>query len=84
MIVFGIFLLIVAVMNPELVALWGIGIIAIFVGMVLAVAGAIGRGGGVVADHAAACAGWRLAAQPVAPRRRPARSCTSDDEPRRA
>ena len=37
MIVFGIFLLIVAVMNPELVALWGIGIIAIFVGLVLAV-----------------------------------------------
>ncbi len=46
MIVFGIFLLIVAAMNPELVALWGIGIIAIFVGMVLAVAGAIGRGVG--------------------------------------
>jgi len=43
MIVFGIFLLIIAVMNPELVALWGIGIIAIFVGLVLAVCGAVGN-----------------------------------------
>lgn len=46
MIVFGILLLIIAVLNPELAALWGIGIIAIFVGMVLAVCGAIGRGVG--------------------------------------
>lgn len=44
MIVLGIFMLIVAVMNPELAALWGVGIIAIFVGLILAVAGAMGRG----------------------------------------
>jgi len=43
MIVLGIFLLIVAVMNPELAALWGVGIIALFVGLVLAVCGAMGR-----------------------------------------
>jgi uncharacterized membrane protein len=42
-IVFGIILLLIAVMNPELAALWGVGIIAVFVGMVLAVCGAVGR-----------------------------------------
>lgn len=46
MIVFGIILLLIAVMNPELAALWGVGIIALFVGMILAVCGAIGRGVG--------------------------------------
>jgi uncharacterized membrane protein len=46
MIVLGIILLLVAVMNPELAALWGVGIIALFVGMVLAVCGAMGRGVG--------------------------------------
>lgn len=46
MIVLGIILLLVAVMNPQLAALWGVGIIALFVGMVLAVCGAIGRGVG--------------------------------------
>ncbi len=43
MIVLGIILLLIAVMNPELAALWGVGIIALFVGMVLAVCGAVGR-----------------------------------------
>ena len=46
MIVFGIILLFIAVMNPELAALWGVGIIALCVGMVLAVCGAMGRGVG--------------------------------------
>jgi uncharacterized membrane protein len=46
MIVLGIILLLIAVMNPELAALWGVGIIALFVGMVLAVCGAVGRGVG--------------------------------------
>lgn len=46
MIVLGIILLLIAVMNPELAALWGVGIIALLVGMVLAVCGAIGRGVG--------------------------------------
>jgi len=45
-IVLGIILLLIAVMNPELAALWGVGIIALFVGMVLAVCGAVGRGVG--------------------------------------
>jgi uncharacterized membrane protein len=42
-IVFGIILLLIAVMNPELAALWGVGIIALFVGLILAVCGAVGR-----------------------------------------
>jgi uncharacterized membrane protein len=46
MIVFGIILLLIAVMNPELAALWGVGIIALFVGLILAVCGAVGRGVG--------------------------------------
>ena len=37
MIIFGIILLLIADMNPELAALWGVDIIAFFVGMVLAV-----------------------------------------------
>lgn len=41
-----IILLLIAVMNPELAAPWGVGIIALFVGMVFAVCGAIGRGVG--------------------------------------
>ena len=45
-IVFGIILLLIAVMNPELAALWGVGIIALFVGLILAVCGAVGRGVG--------------------------------------
>lgn len=44
MIVFGTILLLFAVMNPQLAALWGVGIIALLVGMVLAFCGAVGRG----------------------------------------
>jgi hypothetical protein len=42
-IVFGIILLLIAVMNPELAALWGVGMICVFVGIVLAICGAVGR-----------------------------------------
>jgi membrane-bound ClpP family serine protease len=43
MIGFGILLLIIAVLVPHLGVLWGIGIIAIVVGLVLAVLGSTGR-----------------------------------------
>lgn len=43
MIAFGIFLLIVAVLLPKLAVLWGIGIIAIVVGLILFVAGSMGH-----------------------------------------
>ncbi len=46
MIAFGIFLLILAVLFPKLAVLWGIGIIAVVVGLILAVLGTIGRGVG--------------------------------------
>ena len=46
MIVFGIILLLIAVMNPEFAALWGVGILVLCVGMVFAVCGAMGRGVG--------------------------------------
>ncbi len=43
MIVFGICLLIVAVLLPKLAVLWGIGIIVLVVGVILAVLGTMGR-----------------------------------------
>jgi hypothetical protein len=43
MIVFGICLLIVAVLLPKLAVLWGIGIIVLVVGVILAVLGSRGR-----------------------------------------
>jgi len=43
MIVLGIVLLIVAVLVPKLAVLWGIGIIAVVVGLILAVLGTMGR-----------------------------------------
>jgi membrane-bound ClpP family serine protease len=43
MIVFGICLLIIAVLIPKLAILWGIGIIVLVVGVILAVMGTMGR-----------------------------------------
>jgi hypothetical protein len=43
MIGFGIFLLIVAVLVPKLAILWGVGIIVLVVGLILAVAGSMGH-----------------------------------------
>jgi hypothetical protein len=43
MIAFGIFLLILAVLLPKLAVLWGIGIIAIVVGLILFVFGTLGH-----------------------------------------
>jgi fatty acid desaturase len=43
MIGFGIFLLILAVLFPELAVLWGIGILCIVIGLILFVLGTIGH-----------------------------------------
>ncbi|MBA3740043.1 MAG: hypothetical protein H0W98_02715 [Chloroflexi bacterium] len=43
MIVFGIFLLICAALNPKLHVLAGIGVLAILIGLILAVLGTIGH-----------------------------------------
>jgi len=43
MIVFGICLLIIAVLLPKLAILWGIGIIVLVVGVILALMGTMGR-----------------------------------------
>jgi hypothetical protein len=43
MIGFGVFLLILAVLFPKLAVLWGIGIIVLVVGIILAVLGTMGR-----------------------------------------
>jgi len=43
MIVLGILLLIIAAVVPKLAVLWGIGIIVLVVGVILAVLGAMGR-----------------------------------------
>ena len=43
MIALGIILLIVAALVPQLSALWGVGIIVVLVGLVLAVLGSVGR-----------------------------------------
>ncbi len=43
MIVFGISLLIIAALIPKLVVLWGVGIIVLVVGVILAVLGTMGR-----------------------------------------
>ena len=43
MIVLGICLLIIAAIVPKLAVLWGIGIIVLVVGVILAVLGATGR-----------------------------------------
>jgi hypothetical protein len=43
MIGFGIALLIVAVLVPKLVVLWGIGVIVLVVGVILAILGTIGH-----------------------------------------
>jgi hypothetical protein len=43
MIALGIFLLVLALLFPKLAALWGIGVLLLFVGIVLEVLGAMGR-----------------------------------------
>jgi hypothetical protein len=43
MIGLGILLLIVAVLLPKLAVLWGVGIICLVVGLILAVLGSMGR-----------------------------------------
>jgi membrane-bound ClpP family serine protease len=43
MIIFGICLLIIAAVVPKLAVLWGIGIIVLVVGVILAVLGTTGR-----------------------------------------
>jgi len=43
MIVFGIVLLIIAALVPKLAVLWGIGLIVVVVGLILAVLGTIGH-----------------------------------------
>ena len=43
MIVFGIVLLIIAALVPKLAVLWGVGIIVLVVGLILAVLGTVGR-----------------------------------------
>ena len=43
MIVFGICLLIIAAIVPKLAVLWGVGIIVLIVGVILAVLGSMGR-----------------------------------------
>jgi hypothetical protein len=43
MIVFGICLLIVAALIPKLAILWGVGIIVLVIGVILAVLGTMGR-----------------------------------------
>jgi hypothetical protein len=43
MIVFGIALLIAAVLFPKLAVLWGIGVIVLVIGVILALLGMMGR-----------------------------------------
>jgi hypothetical protein len=43
MIVFGIGLMIIAALVPKLVVLWGVGSIVLFLGVILAVLGMMGR-----------------------------------------
>jgi membrane-bound ClpP family serine protease len=43
MIALGIILLLVAVLVPKLAALWGVGIVVLLVGVILAVLGTMGR-----------------------------------------
>jgi hypothetical protein len=43
MIVFGICLLIIAALIPKLAILWGIGVIVLVVGVILALLGTVGR-----------------------------------------
>ncbi len=43
MIVFGIVLLIIAALVPKLAVLWGVGLIVLVVGLILAVLGTIGH-----------------------------------------
>jgi hypothetical protein len=43
MIVFGICLLIIAALVPKLMVLWGVGVIVLVVGVILAVLGTMGR-----------------------------------------
>lgn len=43
MIGFGIFLLILAVLFPELAVLWGIGILAVVIGVFLLIVGSLGH-----------------------------------------
>jgi hypothetical protein len=43
MIGFGIFLLILAVLVPKLAVLWGIGMLAVVIGVILFVAGSLGH-----------------------------------------
>jgi membrane-bound ClpP family serine protease len=53
MIVFGICLLIIAAIVPKLAVLWGIGIIVLVVGVILAVLGSMGRAVGGDPDSSA-------------------------------
>ncbi|MHB8693971.1 MAG: DUF6131 family protein [Solirubrobacteraceae bacterium] len=43
MIAFGICLLIIAALVPKLIVLWGVGVIVLVVGLILAVLGTIGH-----------------------------------------
>ncbi len=43
MIGFGVLLLIVAALVPDLAVLWGIGLLCIVIGLILAVLGLVGR-----------------------------------------
>lgn len=43
MIAFGVFLLVIAVLLPNLAVLWGIGIICIVIGLIVFVAGQMGH-----------------------------------------
>lgn len=43
MIGFGIILLILAVLSPKLAVLWGIGILAIVIGVILFIVGSLGH-----------------------------------------
>ena len=43
MIGFGIFLLILAVLFPDLAVLWGIGILSIVIGLILFIVGTLGH-----------------------------------------
>jgi hypothetical protein len=43
MIVFGVCLMIIAVLVPKLVFLWGLGGILVFIGVILAILGMLGR-----------------------------------------
>ena len=73
----GIILLLIAVMDPELAPLWGVGLIALLVGMVLAVCGA---GRGVASRRHYLSLRERSMISPRRPRRHEARSQRAGEE----